>query len=119
MRFSSMKAISKLLQDGIVATMRNGRYGNVIGKEITVRDDRNLIFAKARIVAIFENNKTFRKLLWKYSGFESVEEWEKRALELHKGKLPRYIVLLKLTERLRVDPLYGFRNAMELIENMV
>lgn len=119
MRFSSMRAISKLLQDGIVATMRNGQYGNLIGREITIRDDRNLTFAKAKIIAIFENNKTFRKLLLKYSGFGSVEEWEEKAKELHKGKLPRYIVLLKLTERLKVDPLYGFRNAMELIENTV
>jgi len=119
MKFGLLKPISQLMRSGVVATMRNGKYYMLIGREIMVRDSRDIIFAKAKIVAVFENLRIFRKLLWKYSGFESLEEWEAKAKELNSGKLPKYIVLLKLTEKLKHDPLYGFRNARELIEHTV
>jgi len=51
--------------------------------------------------------------------FESLEEWEKGARELNGGKLPRYIVLLRLTEKLKTDPLCGFESAKELLEHTV
>lgn len=119
MKFKSLRAVSQLLNGGIVATMRNGRYNNIIGREVDIRDERGIVFARARVIAVLENNKTFRRLLWKYSGFESVEEWEERAKELHNGKLPKFIVILKLTESFKSDPLCGFRNAQELLENTV
>ncbi|ADB58657.1 hypothetical protein [Archaeoglobus profundus] len=119
MRFRSLRAISQLMGKGVVATMRNGKYHDLIGREIVIRDSRNIVFAKAKIVAVFENLKVFRKLLWKYSGFESLEEWEKRARDLNGGKLPRYIVLLKLTEKLKTDPLCGFESAKELLKHTV
>ncbi|ADB57191.1 hypothetical protein [Archaeoglobus profundus] len=119
MRFRSLRAVSQLMRKGVVATMRNGKYHDLIGREIVIRDSRNIVFAKARVIAVFENLKVFRKLLWKYSGFESLEAWEEKARELNMGRLPKYIVLLKLTEKLKTDPLCGFESAKELLKHTV
>jgi hypothetical protein len=98
MKFSDDRVLSFFLEKKIVATMRNGKYGMLVGKEIDVEDYSNKPVGKAKIMAVFVNCPKFRKLLRKYSGFETVEEWEETAKALNNGNLPRYIVLLRLIE---------------------
>lgn len=88
MKFNNEKALNQLLSKKIVATMRNYHY--TVGTTVTINGQY-----KAEVLAVFKNIKTFRKSLLKYSGFESVEEWEKTAIELHRN-MPKYIVLLRL-----------------------
>ncbi len=98
MKFSDDKVLSFFLENEIVATMRNGKYNLLLGKEIDVEDGSNKPIGKAKVMAVFVNHPKFRKLLRKYSGFKTVEEWEETAKALNNGNLPRYIVLLKLIE---------------------
>jgi len=90
MKFNNEKALNQLLSKKIVATMRNYEYH--VGQTVTINNKH-----KAEILAVFKNINAFRKALLKYSGFESVEEWEKTAIGLHRN-MPKYIVLIRLLE---------------------
>ena len=115
MKFAEQVVLHTLLTKGIVATMRNGRYNFHLGREVDIRDFKDNIVGKARIIAVFENYSIFRKLLLKYSGFKTVEEWEERARNLNNGKLPRYIVLLRLVKKYIDDPIYTFESVDEFL----
>ena len=95
-RFEEERVLKFFLEKGMVATMRRAvqYYSGLIGKVIEVCNGSGKAVAKARVVAIFENSPETRKMLVKYSGFSSVEEWESVAKQLH-GNLPPIIVLLK------------------------
>jgi len=97
MIFKEEDVLTFFLKKRIVATMRNGKYGLMIGEEIDVFDGSGKPIGRAKVKAVFENVPTFRKLLVRYSGFNDVKEWEKTAKNLHNGKIPKYIVLLQFT----------------------
>lgn len=90
MKFNNEKALNQLLTKKIVATMRNYHY--TVGTTVTINGNH-----KAEVLAVFKNVKTFRKSLLRFSGFESVEEWEETAKQLH-GNMPKYIILLRLVK---------------------
>ena len=96
MKFSDKRILDFFLEKKVVVTQRNFAYK--VGKVIEIEFDGNIV-AKAKVGAVFLNVRKFRELLRKYSGFETVEEWEEKAKELHKGKLPKYIILLGLVEK--------------------
>jgi len=93
--FKEQRVLNFFLRKQIVATMRNGKYGLCIGELIDVKDGDGNLVGKARVKAVFENEDVFRRLLVKYSGFSTVEEWERTAKSLNGGKLPKFIVLLR------------------------
>ena len=85
------KSFEFFLKNGILATMRNYHYrvGGIVGIK-----QNSVIVTYGKILAVLENNETFQRILLKYSSFNDIHEWKKRAKELH-GKLPRYIVIVK------------------------
>lgn len=96
MIFKEEIVLNFFLEKRIVATMRNGRYGLMIGERIDVVDGSGNLVGRAKVVAVLLNYPKFRRLLVKYSGFPTVEQWERAARSLYKGKLPKFIVLLQL-----------------------
>lgn len=106
MRFDSEKPLRQLIEKGIVATMRHNRkirigpfhqslYIPGIIVNITSKGKR---IGKAVVVEVYENTRENREKLVEISGFDTVEEWEKEARKLFKGKLPNTIVVLRLIE---------------------
>ena len=91
MRIEDRGVLEFFLENGIIATMRNYHY--TVGKTVEIRHNGKTV-AYGRILAILENNETFQKILLKYSSFNDVKDWKKKAEELH-GKLPKFIVVVK------------------------
>ena len=68
--------------------MRSYRYK--IGQVVKVNNKYRGV-----ILAVLKNNEENRRLLVNCSGFDSVEEWLDTAKKLHRGKIPRFIILLQ------------------------
>lgn len=109
--FNSEKAREQLKLNGIVITCRVRRkqfgFTNAV-----YRDDNGIMIVIGRVnvqkltetidknvidMEIKSHRQAFRKYL-SLSGFESLSEWEEKVLSLNrKGKIPSYLIFLKVT----------------------
>jgi len=99
MIFKSFKALSFLLENGKVATMRD--YPHRVNQTIYVQMPEGIsrrTIAKAKIEKVVLNNTMNRIKYFDISGFSSPEEWLEEAIRLNK-KIPRYIIILKLIKK--------------------
>ena len=99
MIFKSSKALSFLLENGKVATMRDYPYrvNQTVYVKMVEGIDRKTV-AKAVIEKVVLNNTTNRIKYFDISGFSSPEEWLEEAISIHK-KIPRYIIILRLIKK--------------------
>jgi hypothetical protein len=118
MKFVEERVLNFFLEKRIVATMRNGKYGLMIGDDVDILNGSGTPIGKAKVIAVLLNYPKFRQLLVKYSGFSTVEEWEQTAKKLHNGKLPKFIVLLRFTGR-DVQETKGFEDVNEFIDEII
>ena len=99
LHFKSEEALNHLLEKGEVATMRDYPYR--MGREVYVKKVvgiERITVAKARIEKVVLNSLENRIRYFRMSGFNSLEEWLEEAIRLN-GKIPRYIVVLKLIKK--------------------
>jgi hypothetical protein len=122
MKFVEERVLNFFLEKRIVATMRNGKYGLMIGDDVDILNGSGTPIGKAKVIAVLLNYPKFRQLLVKYSGFNNVKEWEQTAKKLHNGKLPKFIVLLRFTgsdTNMDVQETKGFEDVNEFIDEII
>jgi len=103
MKITSEKLLEYIKKNRYFATMRNFNYK--LGVLISLETERGEI-GKAVVMATFLNTINFRKALVRFSGFKDVGEWEKEAEAIFKNdkrKLPKYIILCRVTELYETD----------------
>jgi len=112
MKISDERVLKQFLDTGVLATMRNYHYK--VGQEVRIKYNGKTI-AKGFIVGVFANRIAFRKAFLKYSGFNTIEEWEKKAKEIC-GRMPDYIIIVfKVDVDLEcMDINFPFRKAIEI-----
>ena len=87
MTFKHPKALKQLLEKGIVATMRNYFLPPLTKVKANNKYDCIVL---GSTTATEENIKKLHDI----SGFGSPEEWLKEAIKIHRGKTPKYIIVV-------------------------
>ena len=94
MKFNSDRAFNQLMSQGIVATIRSNTFYE---RDMVVRITRHgKMVGRGVIIDVVPNTRENREKYLNISGFRSIEEWEKEAKRLHKGKLPDSIIIVGL-----------------------
>jgi len=87
MSFRCRKALRQLLENGVVATMRMYRYEPQTEVLVNGR-------YRCRVVDVYEASEDNMEKLVGVSGFDSVEEWLQEAIRLHRGRRPKWILVV-------------------------
>lgn len=94
--FREFAPIHFLLEKGIVATMRNKKYSGYKGLFVYYKGK---LVALAEIEKVVENNDENREIYYRISGFKTLSTWIIKAKKLHRGKLPKWIIILRLLKK--------------------
>jgi len=97
MLFNNSKALSFLLKNKIVATLRNRRYR--VGQYVLIKVMRcgvARVIGIGQVVEVHEVTEENLRKFYKISGFSSPEEWLQAYRRISKSKSPKFIYVIKL-----------------------
>jgi len=96
MRINDSQVRDFFLKHGVLATLRRWPYEKKLGKVITVTfGPFDKVGAIVKEVLFFPRPHELERYV-SISSFKTVDEWWKRALELHHGKHPTRLVVIEL-----------------------
>jgi len=98
MMIKSKEALDFFLKNGILATLRTYPYERKLGKKIRIRlaPFRNLCATVIKV--IIHPDRDDLKQYVSISGFQTIEEWWNKAIQLHRRK-PTRLVVIKFCDR--------------------
>jgi len=99
-RFTHKRVVSYIMSGAeYVATLRNYKYvpGSVVSLKLCPPDYKRAKRARALVVRVIDNwtDEHLQRFL-PISGFGDAREWKSEALRLHRGRKPKYLVVLKV-----------------------